>query len=255
MGGGISVSGRIAAFIREQILDGQLKPGDRLPSERELAESLRVGRSAVREALQTLRAQGYVADGRGRNGTVVSSLADSRIGQPLGRLLTSGVAQVVDLFELRLGLEVQAASLAAWRRLPQDVAALEEIVAAMRQRNQPDPELDAAFHGGIAQAAHNVFYVHVTTELVGLLHTFMPAFLEVLDNPVSTQKMLDQHDAILFSIVSRDAEGARSAMTDHLEWVAREICRIESQAAGSVRTPLDGSLGHLRHVKAAARSS
>jgi GntR family transcriptional regulator, transcriptional repressor for pyruvate dehydrogenase complex len=233
LSGGITVSARIAAYVREQIIDGQLKPGDRLPSERELAETLRVGRSAVREALHTLRAQGYVADGRGRNGTLICSLADSRIGQPLARLLDSGIAQVVDLFELRLGLEVQAASLAAWRRLPQDIAALEEILAAMRQSSQPDAELDSAFHGCVAQAAHNVFYVHVTSELVGLLHTYMPAFLEVLANPVSTQKMLDQHEAILLAIASRDVAGAKSAMTDHLEWVAREICRIESRALGS----------------------
>jgi GntR family transcriptional regulator, transcriptional repressor for pyruvate dehydrogenase complex len=221
---GITVSARIAAYIREQILEGQLKPGDRLPPERELAEMLHVGRSAVREAMHTLRAQGYISAGRGRNGSFVCSLAGAPIGDPLAALLVPGALQFVDFFELCLVIEPWAASLAAWRRVPADIKAISEALEALNQR-PGDLSLDAKLHGCIAQAAHNVFCSHILSELIRLLYENIPEGF--FPDPETHDKAQRQHVAIVQAIIERDADGAASNMTEHLTWTAREVCRLE----------------------------
>ncbi|MCL5734423.1 MAG: FCD domain-containing protein [Actinobacteria bacterium] len=226
MSRGVTVSAKIAAYVREQILEGQLKPGDRLPAERELAETLRVGRSAVREAMHTLRAQGYISAGRGRNGSVVSSLAASQIGDPLAALLVPGALQFVDFFELCLVIEPWAAGLAAWRRLPQDIKCLSEALEALEE--QPgDLALDANLHGCIAHAAHNVFCSHILAELVRILYDNIPDGF--FPDPETHRKAQRQHVSIVRAIVERDSSGASTAMTEHLTWTAREVCRLEGQ--------------------------
>jgi GntR family transcriptional regulator, transcriptional repressor for pyruvate dehydrogenase complex len=221
-----SYSERIAYLIRKQINLGSLKPGDRVPPERALAEQLGVARSVVREALKELRAQGYVSCGRGRQGTIVAARSDASFGRSLSELMESEIAPLADLNELRMGLEVQAAGLAAWRRVPDDIATLDNIVAAMAAKadERRIAELDAAFHGAVAQAAHNVFYLRLTAEFVRLLQDYMPTMYAVdrMDASSLKQQMI-QHRAIVTAIRNRDVEGARRAMTVHLSWVVQEL--------------------------------
>jgi DNA-binding FadR family transcriptional regulator len=244
---GRTTSERIAALIREQINLGALRPGDRMPAERALAEQLGVARSVVREALKELRAQGFLASGRGRQGTIVATPRDASIGRRLGELLESGAAPLVDLYELRMGLEVQAAALAAWRRIPDDIAALDNILAAMEATpdKRRSAELDAAFHGAVAQAAHNVFYLHVTAELVGLLQENIPTILDVLyADASSSNQLLIQHQAITTAIRNRDVEGARRTMTVHLGWVVQELHRLLSPQPMPGATAAPPTEGH-----------
>jgi GntR family transcriptional repressor for pyruvate dehydrogenase complex len=224
-----TVSAQIAALIRHTITAGTLHPGDRIPSERDLALQLGVARSAVREALHELRAQGFLESGKGRQGTVVASLADTSLNEPLAQLLQEGTSQFVDLIELRMGLEVQAAALAARRRLPEDLAELERILRAMAKHieKSKSAQLDAGFHGAVAQATHNLFYVHVTAHLVSLLQENIPAILDILyTHPSSSQDLLAQHTTIVAAISRRDEAAARKAMTDHLGYVVDGIGRL-----------------------------
>lgn len=224
-------SERVAALIREQITWGRLSPGEHIPPERALAEQLGCARSVVREALKELRAQGFLASGRGRQGTIVAASRDASIGRGMGDLLESGAAPLVDLYELRMGLEVQSAALAAWRRIPDDIAALDSLLAAMEEGpdERRSAELDAAFHGAVAQATHNAFCVHVTAELVNLLYAHIPAVLDVLHADASSaSQLLTQHRAIVTAIRNRDVEGARRAMTVHLGWVVQLLSRLLS---------------------------
>lgn len=230
-----SVSEQIAELIRRQITEGVLRPGDRIPAERELATELGAARSAVREALRELRAQGFLVAGKGRQPSVVASLADSGIGEPLAQLLRAGKGQLLDLIELRRGLEVQAAGLAARRRANEDLAAIRDILLMMRgnvERTR-SAQLDAAFHGTVAQATHNVFYMHVTAELVGLLQEHIPPILDILyTESSSSEDLLEQHHAILEAIEAQDEEAARQAMAEHLGYVVEGIERVSGQPDG-----------------------
>jgi DNA-binding FadR family transcriptional regulator len=174
--------------------------------------------------MHTLRAQGYISAGRGRNGSVVCSLASSQIGDPLAALLVPGALQFVDFFELCLVIEPWAAGLAAWRRLPQDIKALCEALDALEER-PGDLVLDAKLHGCIAQAAHNVFCSHILAELVRLLYDTIPEGF--FPDPETHKKAQRHHVAIVRAITERDVGAARSAMTEHLTWTAREVCRLE----------------------------
>lgn len=233
-----TVSARIAELIKRQIAEGTLRPGDRLPAERELALQLGVARSPLREALRELKAQGFLAPGKGRQRTLVASVADVTIGDPLARLLRSGSGQFLDLIELRQGLEVQAAGLAARRRTPADVADLRGILAKMegaqgRRHTLEAAKLDAAFHGTVANTTHNVLYMHVTAELVRLLHENIPRILDILyTNLASARDLLDQHRRIVEAIEEGDEEGARGAMSEHLAHVLRDLEKIDGRSTG-----------------------
>lgn len=246
-----TISAKIAEDIKEQISDGRLRPGDRLPAERELALELGVARAPVREALRELRAQGYVESGKGRQRSVVASLGGPGIHDPLAHLLRAGTGHYRDLIELRQGLEVQAAGLAAERRGPEDLESLAAIVGAMeafeRGRDKRGAELDAAFHGTLANATHNVFYMHVTAELVRLLHENIPGILEILhEDPDSSAVLLRQHRAIATAIEQGNAKEARAAVSDHLEYVLDGLSRIDPTAGARApatlpRPVLEGS--------------
>ena len=232
---GASVSAQVADVIRRQIIDGTLPRGTPLPPERDLADQLGVARSAVREALRELRAQGFLAADRSRKRTVIASMAETGIVDPLAQLLESGADKYLELIELRQGLEVQAAGLAARRRQSDDLAALAEIVADMQGQHDKDgnADLDAAFHGAVAQATHNVFFAHVTGELVGLLHDHIPAILDILySEPSSGHELAEQHGRIFAAIDRNDEEGARRAMMDHLSYVVSGIGRLKPTLEG-----------------------
>lgn len=240
---GATVSAQVADVIRRQIIDGTLTRGAPLPPERDLADQLGVARSAVREALRELRAQGFLAADRSRKRTVVASMAEAGIVDPLAQLLESGADKYLELIELRQGLEVQAAGLAARRRQSEDLAALADIVADMQGQHDKDgnADLDAAFHGAVAQATHNVFFAHVTGELVGLLHDNIPAILDILySEPSSGRELAEQHGRIFAAIDQNDEEGARRAMMDHLSYVVSGI--------GRLKPTLEGKGGPVRPV-------
>lgn len=222
---------RIAGVIRDRITGGSLGPGERLASERELADQFGVGRAVVREALGQLRVQGYVISRRGRGGTIVASLADTGVGTPFARLLDGGVGQIIDLYELRLGLEVHAAALAAARRTPEDLIAVQDILVGMRDaRDKVELEtLDATFHGAVSSAAHNVFYMHINAELMRLFPAHIPTVYEILyANASRSNELYAQHESIYRAIRVRDETEARRAMSDHLSWVMREVLRDET---------------------------
>ena len=220
----------IAASIRDQIVKGNLVPGDRVPSERELAACFGVARSRARQALNQLRIEGYLVSGRGRAGTRVASLDDLASGWSFRGLLVEDAGHLADLMEFSLGVEVEAAGLAAARRLPEDLAALNQIVTSMAEnRERFDPGLDIAFHLAVVQAAHNVFYASIVGELRKILHDNLPFILDTLyEDPSSASVLVDQHSAIAAAIRDRDVHRARDASSEHLQWAFREIYRIRS---------------------------
>jgi len=213
---------QIVQQVEESILKGQLKPGDQLPAERDLAQRFGVSRTAVREAVKALREKGMVEAYTGR-GTFVTNGTSQMIRQSLD--LMTKISQQdgsMHLAELRRILEPEIAALAVPRIEEQLLTTMREAVAAM-DRNLEDRdayiEADLDFHLALAEAADNPLILALIDSIVGLLRQQRSRIFDVDGGPGRGQF---HHKRILAAIERRDADGAREAMRSHLEQVRED---------------------------------
>lgn len=224
------ISEEIVNQIKELIVKGDLKPGDRIPSERELAASLDVSRPSVREALMGLEALGFLESRQG-GGTYVRSLADPAMADPLTNLIGDKAPQMLyALVEVRMGLETWSAYLAAKRATDEQIARLKELYAIMEKQAATggwDAEIDAQFHIAITEATHNTLQVHVLNTIYSLFHTtIMVALSEFYSREGYVDTLLAQHKAIIDAIADHDPEKARQKMEEHLGTVEKKMAQI-----------------------------
>jgi len=210
---------QIVKQVEESILSGQLKPGDQLPAERDLAQSFGVSRTAVREAVKTLREKGLVEAFSGR-GTFVTNGTSQAIRQSLDLMIRINQQEgSAHLAELRLVLEPEIAGLAASRIDGQLLGTMRETVAIM-ERNLQDCEAyieaDLDFHLAMAEAAGNPLILSLLDSIVGLLREQRSRIFEVEGGPERGQY---HHKRILVAVEQRNSEAARSAMREHLQQV------------------------------------
>ncbi|GJL82684.1 MAG: transcriptional regulator [marine bacterium B5-7] len=220
------ISDAISEQLKEFIRDGTLKPGERLPSERELVDQLGVSRPSVREALLKLEAKGLVQTRQG-GGTYVSDVLAPSIVNPLADLMKDNPEAISDVLECRHGLEELAASYAALRATGADRETIHKkflaLDAANKARDLKRSALaDAEFHMAIAEASHNFALIHITRSLFDLLSTQMLSNWEhLLMNPENCEQIHDQHQYIYEAIISRDPDMARNAAVTHLSYIGR----------------------------------
>ena len=210
---------QIVQQVEESILKGQLKPGDQLPAERDLAQRFGVSRTAVREAVKTLREKGLVEAYSGR-GTFVTDGTSQAIRQSLDLMIRINQQEgSANLAELRLVLEPEIAGLAATRIEEQLLSSMREAVAVM-DRNLHDPdayvEADLDFHLALAEAAGNPLILSLLDSIVGLLREQRSRIFDVDGGPERGQV---HHKCILATIEQRNPEAARAAMRAHLQQV------------------------------------
>ncbi len=213
------VSSQIAEQIRSSILAGEFNPGDKLPPERELAEMFGVSRPSVREALNILAAAGLVESYQG-GGTVVKSLVETTTGPPLSELIKAERERALDVIEVRKCMEGWTAYYAAQRALPEDVRKLEAIVAEM-ERNldgfKPSQDLDAHFHIVIAQATHNIVWLHLMQSIFDAMKEFQQSvWRAVYLTDEDHRNLFGHHREVFEAIRSKDPERARDVMLKHL---------------------------------------
>src|SRR5713101_3885811 len=218
---------QIIEQIEGSILAGELKPGDQLPAERELAQRFGVSRTAVREAVKALREKGLVEAFSGR-GTFITNGTSQAIRQSLDLMMKiSQPDGGVHLAEMRLILEPGIAALAATRVEDQHLTAMREAIAVMdAARQNPDAfiEADLDFHLALAEAAANPMILSLLDSIVGLLREQRMRIFNVEGGPERGQF---HHKRILAAIESRDPEKAREAMQAHLQQV-REDSQVSS---------------------------
>src|SRR5580693_9386780 len=218
---------QIVQQIEESVLNGSLKPGDQLPAERDLAQRLGVSRTAVREAVKTLREKGLVEAYSGR-GTFITDGTSQAARQSFDLMVKIGQQEgSPHLAELRLILEPGIAALAAARVQEDDLISLREAVAVM-DRSQKNPaayiEADLDFHLALAEAVANPLILSLIDSIVGLLREQRIRIFKVEGGP---QRGQFHHKRILEAMERRDPEMARCAMRAHLEQV-REDSQISS---------------------------
>jgi GntR family transcriptional regulator, transcriptional repressor for pyruvate dehydrogenase complex len=220
-----TITDQVAEQLRQLINSGEYKPGDRIPSERDLAVRLGVGRPAVREALRELKAQGLLVVGRGAQGTNVANLPSPSFAGPMSSLLGAGAERMAELMEIRSAVEIEAAGLAARRATMEDLHHLSILSAGPGRLLSADD--DVAFHAAIAAATHNPLFERVIREPVDLLHDHMAAILNAYySEPGGGIALTQQHEAIRRAIRAGDELKARLAMRQHLDYVARGLAQL-----------------------------
>jgi len=198
----------------ERLILTKLHPGDKLPSERELAETLRVSRSSIRDAIRSLELLGLVEPRQG-TGTIVREPTSTP--NPFAEALKRRQELVSELLDFRRMLEPPLAARAATHASPDDVSEMEEILRRQEEkhaRGESAVAEDTEFHYSIALASDNSVVLKVIDLLMDLLRDTRERSLQVGGR---AQKSLAGHHKILAAIKRRDAEGARDAMRHHIE--------------------------------------
>jgi len=212
----------VVSQIHDLIREGKIKPGDQLPAERELAETFRVSRTSVREALRALETQGLVISRTGM-GTFIADLPIESLMATLATLLTEEKDLLTDVFEMRKLIEPQIAALAAERATQTDIERLKKILAKQRgqvEEGKTGVEADAEFHYSIGQATQNQALEKLVS---GLMEILSRSREESLQTPGRSQASLDSHYKILSAIEDHDQESARLAMLYHIEQVEQNV--------------------------------
>src|SRR5574343_1325707 len=168
------ISDAVAASLERRILEGSLKPGDRLPPERELATEFGVSRPSLREAIQKLASKGMVQSRQG-GGTYVTDRLESTFFDPWQDMMGAHPNLREDLLEFRRMLEGQAAEWAAERATEADLTRLEQAFSTMTDAFASDDlerrsTTDIAFHQAVGEAAHNALIGHLSAALLRLMH-------------------------------------------------------------------------------------
>lgn len=219
----------VSKALREAILNGEMKPGDKLPSEAGLTKRFGVSRTVVREAVASLRADGLV---EARHGVGVFVLnAQTANALPFQTFETARISSIIEILELRAAVEIEAAGLAAIRRSP----AQEEVIFeryddldALIAAGKPTMAADFAFHLAIADASNNPRFRE---------------FLEMMGRNVIPRASLQEGQG------ERTASGYLEQIQAEHRRIAQAIsARDEDAARDAVRTHLKGSLGRYRNL-------
>jgi GntR family transcriptional repressor for pyruvate dehydrogenase complex len=210
------------------ILRGILRPGERLPSERELSERLGVSRPSLREAIADLQERGLL-EAKAGAGIFVADVLGNAFSDSLIKLFASHDEAVFDYISFRRDMEGLAAERAALYASNTDLAVIQAVFdkmeAAHAKRNPTDEaQLDADFHLAIIEASHNVIMLHMMRSMYQLLREGVFYNRSIMFKQRTTRgDLLDQHRAINTALQSRDAEGARTAVIAHLDYVERSL--------------------------------
>ncbi len=211
--------------LKAMITNGELKPGDKLPSERDLAESLNVSRASVREALTTLEAIGILEINPGE-GTFIRQTSDAETFAPLTLLLTVERNPEAQMMEVRRVLETEMASLAAQRATAENLDRIEKSLLLMKSAKNTHDAVDAdlRFHFAIAEATQNTILLRLMNTIADLMHHSLRTDRENLySHPPTGQRILREHDAIFLAIRNHDPEFARNAMLEHINNIEKGI--------------------------------
>ena len=215
-----SLALELVSSLSERIRDGRLKVGDKIPTEAAIMAEFDVSRTVVREALSKLQASGLVETRHGI-GTFVLGLGDDA-GFKISREQYSTLQDVVAVLELRIGLETEAAALAAQRRTDANLAAMRRALDALGVALEQGSDAVAAdfqFHQEVARATQNDHFADLMTTLGSRIiprARLEPAQVMTDERREYLRRVNGEHESIFDAISSQDAEGARAAMRTHL---------------------------------------
>jgi len=225
----------IVTQFKDLIADGKLRPGDQLPSERELSETFQVSRASVREAIRTLESMGFLETRQGE-GTYIAPSVETLLAS-----VTSALDHRRDfflqVFEARKTLEPAIAALAAERATPELVEQLETILTEQARQvaeGETGVDADTRFHAALAEAAENRVLLRLNEAIMDSLRETRERSLQTDGRPA---RSLAGHRQILAAIREQDPESARKAMLHHLETIEHNVLQLPAEAADKLARP------------------
>jgi GntR family transcriptional regulator, transcriptional repressor for pyruvate dehydrogenase complex len=206
----------------ERLILKKLRPGDKLPSERELAETLAVSRSSIRDAIRSLELMGMVEPRQGA-GTIVREISSNSLANPLLNALKRREEVISELLDFRKILEPPLAARAATHASADEISEMEDILERQEEKLRKEESTiaeDSEFHYAVAMASGNSVVLKVLDILMDLLRDTRERSLQVEGRP---RKSLAGHRRILAAIKRHDAEAAKAAMRRHIEDVEEMV--------------------------------
>lgn len=226
----------VAETIYELIRTGQLSPGEKLDSVQQLAENFQVGRSAVREALTSLRAMGLVEMKQGE-GTFIKEFTTDQISYPLSTAILMNREDIANLLEVRKIIELGTAASAANKRTDIQLIAMEKALdemrtSASRGNKELGEDADLQFHLAISEAAQNSLLSSLMNHVSGMMGEIMKETRKVwlYSKQTTLEKLTDEHFDIYKAIKEKDEDRARYFMKIHLENVEEVLQKYYQQA-------------------------
>lgn len=223
-----SISDEIIDQIISLIREGKLKEGERLPSEREMIDLFKVGRSSVREALKSLATTGIIQ--RTNKGTVVTKAEEENYST---FLLKGNLTSIEEVFEARKAIEIEMVGLAAKRATSNEVKEMHQLISGTMDANILLTS-DISFHRALAKASHNELLIRIYNMVTGLLfqtHKYyfliesgssrMPA--KTIETFIKTVN--DYHKKILKAVEHNEVKAAKKFMGDHLDYAEKGLIR------------------------------
>ena len=233
----------IADHLEQMILEGSLRPGERLLAERELAQRFDVSRPSLREALEKLEKRGLLTSGRGGS-TFVAPLLGEGFTEPLYAALASRPETTFDYLEFRRFVEGSAAYFAALRGTDVDRALIRECFETMEIAHQKDDssdeaDADAAFHMSVYEASHNLVMLHIMRSLSDMLRKdVFYNRAKLYQRQGVRELLLEQHRAVYQTVMAGDPAAARAAAEAHIDFTRDallEIAKADARLEVSLR--------------------
>jgi len=218
------ISDEVYKQLVSLISSGQLKPGEKLPSEREMASEFGISRQSIREALYRAEIVGLVEVRQGEGSFVLSSLRES-LKPPLLVLLEEEAGRIFEFLEVRKLIEGWCAEKAAVEATAEDLERMGEILEKMESSSPVDrewEEIDVEFHLSIAAATRNVIAIHIMEALKDSFGSFF-RFRKVLTRPEKKDLLVQHHHEIYKAISQRDSSRAKRKIVYHLDYIQKKI--------------------------------
>ena len=227
----LSTSQAIAHRLEQMVADGDFIPGQKMPSERQLAERLGVSRSMVREGIKELQGKGIVETRHGQGSFIVGIVPEIEQQDPLMQLFNQHARTLYDLLEVREQLEGQAAGLAAERGKQKDMYQITKAFEAL-EAGDPlyDAGLDYRFHRAIYEASHNPVLIHVLNSLKGLTLKSVETSVHNLSQREEFRRQIDKHHRQIYkAVINRQPARAQKAAMAHVRHVSESLRLLEQE--------------------------
>ena len=218
---------KVIEHIKNEIWQGTLKRGERLPPERELAESLGVSRNSVREAIRTLGLMGFVSSTQGA-GNFVTCDIEQNLRESLHMMMLLGETNYLQLSQRRCGLESENARLAAERIQPRQAARLKELARLMREEADPQKasRYDQEFHSLLCEASGNRLIKSLFRAMLSTINDFISTmYVRIVETPAQAEALHTAHQRLADALAAHNADAADQAMRAHFEVVDSSIRR------------------------------
>ncbi|WP_123053886.1 FadR/GntR family transcriptional regulator [Clostridium sp. JN-1] len=209
--------------VKNMIIDGTLKKGDKLPSERELAEHLQVSRTSIREALRALQVIGLVECRQGE-GNFIKQSFENNLFEPLSIMFMLQKSDTSEIIELRKIIEIETASIAAKKVNEEELNNMKFLIDVLKDSENEEERVkaDKKFHYTIAHASKNFLIVSILNAVSSLIDSFIKdARRKILADKENVDVLVKQHKDIYMALKEKDPVKASQAMEKHLDFAGK----------------------------------